>query len=219
MEIKPEWTVLDMACGGGTLAIPLAQRVKHVTAVDFSPNMLAIVNRRCRGKGITNVATIQGRWEDDWESLGICSHDIAIASRSLIGDDVAQLIRKLHGAAKRAVYVSTLVGDGPFDRRLFEATGRHFKVGQDYIYYYNLLYEMGLRASVAFVREEHRNKWRSHEEALEDQRWMFHEMTGDEEQKVSAYLKEHLVRTDGGWELPYSRDCYWAVMWWSMTEG
>ncbi len=35
MDIDPYWTVLDMACGGGTLAVPLSQRVKSVTAVDF----------------------------------------------------------------------------------------------------------------------------------------------------------------------------------------
>ncbi len=140
---------------------------------------------------------------------------MAIASRSLIGEDVRALIGKLNKAARKRVYISTIVGDGPFDRRLFEATGRQFKAGQDYIYYYNLLYEMGIRASVAFVAEEHRNRWRSHEEALEDQRWMFHGMTGDEEQKVSAYLREQLVRTEVGWKLPYSRNCSWAVMWWS----
>lgn len=215
MDIDPGWTVLDMACGGGTLAIPLSQRVKSVTAVDFSSNMLQVVNRRCSQKGILNVNIVQGRWEDDWESLGIGPHDVAIASRSLIGEDVRGLIGKLDRAATKYVYISTIVGDGPFDRRLFEATGRQFKAGQDYIYYYDLVYEMGIRASVAFVAEKHRNGWGNHEEALKDQRWMFHGMTGDEEQKVSAYLKEHLVRTDGGWRLPYSRDCSWAVMWWS----
>ena len=101
MDIDSESTVLDMACGGGTLAIPLSQRVKCVTAVDFSSNMLQIVNRRCSQKGITNVRTVQGRWEDDWESLGIGQHDVTIASRSLIGEDVAGLIRKLDRAARK----------------------------------------------------------------------------------------------------------------------
>ncbi len=215
MDIDPDWTVLDMACGGGTLAIPLSRRVKSVTAVDFSSNMLDIVTWRCSRSGITNVKTVQARWEDDWESLGIGLHDVAIASRSLIGEDVRGLIGKLDRAARKDVYISTVVGDGPFDRRLFEATGRQFKPGYDYIYYYNLLYEMGIRAGVAFIAEEHRNGWGSHEEAMGDQRWMFRGMTGDEERKVSAYLKEQLVRTDDGWKLPYSRNCSWAVMWWS----
>jgi SAM-dependent methyltransferase len=215
MDIEPHWTVLDMACGGGTLAIPLATRVKAVTAVDFSSNMLAIVMDRSKQRGLGNVRTIQGRWEDDWDSLGIDTYDVAIASRSLIGNDLPGLIRKLDGAARRRVYISTLVGDGPFDRRLFEATGRQFKIGQDYIYYYDMLYGMGIRAGVAFIQEDHRNTWKSHEEALEDQRWMFHGMTKAEEQKAAAYLKEHLIPVNGQWRLPYSRRCHWAVMWWS----
>lgn len=76
MSIRPDWTVLDMACGGGTLAVPLAPFVKKITAVDFSENMLSIVRSRCEEKGITNVSTIHGRWEDDWVSLGIGQYDI-----------------------------------------------------------------------------------------------------------------------------------------------
>ena len=42
MQPHPEWTVLDMGCGGGTLALPLAKKVKSVTAVDFSEKKLYI---------------------------------------------------------------------------------------------------------------------------------------------------------------------------------
>jgi SAM-dependent methyltransferase len=219
MRLMPDWSVLDMACGGGALAIPLAGKVGSVTAVDFSSSMLDIVRGQCTRAGITNVATIQGRWEDDWESLGIGMYDVAIASRSLIGDDPQPLIRKLDGAARRAVYITTVVGDGPFDRRLFEASGRRHKEGKDYIHFYNLLYKMGIHANVAFIREQHRNGWESHEQALEDQQWMFHGMTAGEREKVSAYLEEHLTMVDGLWRLPYSRDCQWALMWWSKESG
>ncbi len=130
-------------------------------------------------------------------------------------NDLPNLIRKLDRAARRRVYISTLVGDGPFDRRLFEATGRQFKIGQDYIHYYDMLYEMGIRASVSFIPEDHRDSWTTHEEALKDQRWMFHGMTEAEERKVTAYLKEHLVLVNEQWRLPYSRRCLWAVLWWS----
>jgi 2-polyprenyl-3-methyl-5-hydroxy-6-metoxy-1,4-benzoquinol methylase len=85
MDLKPEWTVFDMACGGGTIAVPLAAKVKSVTAVDFSRNMLSILDRRCRVGVITNIDMILGRWEDDWEALGTVKHDIAITARSIAG--------------------------------------------------------------------------------------------------------------------------------------
>jgi SAM-dependent methyltransferase len=215
MRPRKTWTVLDMACGGGTIAIPLAKRVRKITAVDFSRNMLDILENRCREKGILNVETIHGRWEDDWSSLGIGPHDIAIASRSLLSDDVRGCIEKLRRIAQKAVYLSTVVGSGPFDQRLFEVTGRKFETGYDYIYYYNLLYEMGLRVNLVFIPENHRNEWGTLREALDGQRWMFRGgWTEEEEQRVQVYLKQNLVRTRGRWRLPYQRQCVWAVMWW-----
>ncbi|OPY72661.1 MAG: Mg-protoporphyrin IX methyl transferase [Syntrophorhabdus sp. PtaU1.Bin058] len=216
MMPRRTWTVLDMGCGGGTIAVPLARKVRSITAVDFSKRMIDIVDRRCHTGGITNVKTIQGSWEDDWNSLGIGVYDVAIASRSLIGDDVKGSIAKLDRAARKAVYITTIVGSGPFDKELYESTGRTLNMGKDYIYYYAALYEMGIMANVAFIPEHYRNQWDSHEEALEDQRWMFRGMmTGEEEDKVRAYLKRRLVQVLGRWRLPYSRQCRWAVMWWT----
>ena len=83
MELQPDWTVFDMACGAGTLAIPLAPMVKKITAVDFSRNMISALALRAKEKGIANIHMIVGRWEDDWNLLGIEAHDIAVASRCL----------------------------------------------------------------------------------------------------------------------------------------
>jgi SAM-dependent methyltransferase len=219
MRLRKNWTVLDMACGGGTIAIPLARKVRQITAVDFSRNMLDIVERRCREQGIINVDTIHGRWEDNWASLGIGAHDVAIASRSLMGDDAVVCINKLRKIARKAVYISTVVGSGPVDRPLFEATGREFRVEHDFIYYYNLLYDMGVRANVEFIPETHCNEWATLREAFDGQRWMFRDgLTQEEEQRIKSYLETHLDRVDNRWRLPYPRQCFWAVMWWNNGE-
>jgi SAM-dependent methyltransferase len=210
----PQWTVLDMACGGGTLAVPMAGMVKGITAVDFSATMLALLKMRCWEKGIANVRPILGRWEDDWEELGIGLHDVAIASRSLLADDARASVDKLHSAARKRVYISTMVDSGSFDRPMFEATGRKFNMGPDYIHFYYLLYDMGIHANVAFIPEYHANAWGSHEEALEDQRWMFHNLASEEEERVKIYLREHLSFVNGRWRLSYERLCLWAVIWW-----
>lgn len=77
-----------------------------------------------------------------------------------------------------------------------------------------MLYEMSIMANISFIREQHTNQWDSHEEAFEDQRWMFREMTEEEEDKIRIYLKRHLIQVKGNWRLPYSRNCHWAIMWW-----
>jgi SAM-dependent methyltransferase len=216
LKIEPEWSVLDVACAGGTLAIPLATRVKSVTAVDYSREMLDILEERCAEKGILNVTPVKGWWEDDWGALGIGVHDVAIASRSLRSHDLFASVMKLNRAARKQVYISQSVGDGPFDRRIFEATGRKLDMGPSYTYiYYSLLYQhMGILANIAFIREDYNNDWATHEDAVDAQRWMFHNLTSLEEERLRNFMDEHLIRVDGRWRLPYEMQCNWAVMWW-----
>ena len=121
-----DWSVLDVGCGAGTLAIPLAGLVRRVTAIDFSDAMIALLNHRCLENSLTNITARVIGWEDDWEQAGIAEHDVAIASRSLIVDDLQAALCKLNSKARRRVYLSSLVGDCPCDRKIFEILGRDF---------------------------------------------------------------------------------------------
>jgi SAM-dependent methyltransferase len=214
IEVKSRWTVLDVGCAAGTLAIPLAERVKTVTAVDISGNMLALLQERCSKLAITNIRTIHAGWEDNWDAMGIGIHDVAIASRSLITDDFRNAITKLNNAARKRVYLSTIVGDGPLDRRIFEALGRELNPGPDYIYVYNLLYQMGITANVNFITYKERNSYESHEDAYRVIKCRFEEMNTKEEETLWNYLKEHLVCRNGNFEMSYSRKIRWALLWW-----
>jgi SAM-dependent methyltransferase len=216
---EPQWSVLDMACGGGTLAVPLAKRSRQVTAVDFSDKMLEIVKEKCKEEKVVNITTINARWEDDWNACGIGGYDVAIASRSLVVDDLRAAILKLDAAARERVYLSTIVGDGPYDRRVFEALGRPLNMGPDYIYNYNLLYQMGIHAEVTFIEEKNNRCFEDREDAMNSMRWMLDDLTPAEERTLRAYLDEHLARGDEGWRMDYDRSIRWAVMWWRKEGG
>lgn len=214
MEPQPEWTVLDMGCGAGTLALPLAERVRSITAVDFSEKMLSIVREECAARSINNIRTIHARWEDDWALAGIGLHDVAIASRSLVVDDLQGTITKLNAAARRRVYIVTIVGDGPHDRQAYQALGRDLQVGPDYIYNYNILYQMGIYAKVDFIGQQIQEAYGDREAAMDSVRWMFQDMTREEEGRFEQYMAEHLICRDGWWMLDYARTIRWAVLWW-----
>jgi hypothetical protein len=164
--------------------------------------------------GINSVRTVHGRWEDDWNELGIGEHDVAIASRSLITEDLQTAVLKLNKAARKRVYISTLVGDGPYDRRMFEALGRELNSGPDYIYVYNLLYGMGIHAGVHFISYRERNSYKSHDDAFAVQKGRLGAMTSREENALKEYFKKHLVARDGKWEMDRCREIRWAVLWW-----
>lgn len=52
LSIPPGARVLDVACGTGNLAIPLARRGAVVTGVDIAPNLLAQARERARAEGL-----------------------------------------------------------------------------------------------------------------------------------------------------------------------
>jgi SAM-dependent methyltransferase len=218
MELRRSWTVLDMGCGGGTLAIPLASRVKHITAVDFSDKMLERLRAEAGRKKIRNISAVKASWEDDWAKAGIGVYDIAVASRSLAVDDIQAAIQKLNNAARRRVYISTIVGSGPFDRNIFDAIGRQYNHAVDYIYIYNLIYQMGIRANIDFIENEKERNFESHEDALNSYIWMFQDMTAKEKEKLKKYLNEHLIKFNGKWSLDYKQTVIWAVIWWKKEE-
>jgi SAM-dependent methyltransferase len=216
MQPKNDWSVFDMGCGSGTIAVAVAPYVRSVTAVDFSGKMLDAVRVRCAALNIHNVTCILGRWEEDWEELGIGMNDVA--SRSLVADDLRESIRKLEGRALQKVFVSTVVGDGPFDRLLYDAIGRPLDLGPDYIYNYNLLYQMGILANVTFIKECRNRLYESHEDALQSMLWMLDTLKPGEEMKLKRHLDKHLVRQNGGWRLSYDRIVPWAVLWWEKEK-
>ncbi len=213
MAAKAEWTILDVGCGAGTLALPLAGLVRQVTALDFSEVMISILEEKCRERGIANVTSRVVSWEDDWDAAGIAEHDVAIASRSLVVEDLHAALVKLHNKARQRVFISSLVGDGPFDRRIFEAIGRDLDRGPDYIYVYNLLNQMGIFADITFVMNgDSRKNYTDIEEAVKGFHWMIDNMTAEEEILLRAYLEKNLVRRSEGWSLAYKHPVRLSVI-------
>ncbi|OPY72653.1 MAG: ubiquinone/menaquinone biosynthesis methyltransferase [Syntrophorhabdus sp. PtaU1.Bin058] len=211
---RKTWSVLDMACGAGILAVPFARHVRSVTAVDFSEAMLERLQERCRETGISNIRILKASWEDNWSKAGIGLHDVAIASRSLVVDDLRHAVMKLNNIARKRVYISTIVDDGPYDRRIFDAVGRKLDAGPDYIYNYNLLYQMGIHANVCFITEDYQKTYGDRYEALDSARWMVGDMTPEEEKRYVDHFDKHLVCYAGRWVLDYRRTIRWAVIWW-----
>lgn len=52
---KPDMTVLEFGCGTGSTAIIHAPYVRHITATDFSQNMIAIARQKAADRNIQNI--------------------------------------------------------------------------------------------------------------------------------------------------------------------
>jgi len=214
--LKPEadWSVLDIGCGAGTLAIPLASKVRSVTATDISDEMLGHLEERCRELGLTNVRPVLAGWEDDWNATGVAQHDVVLASRSFFAADLRAGVAKLNAFARKRVMIVSLVGDGPYDRAIFDAVKRPLYRGPDFRFVTNYLAQEGIFANVTFIREVDDKTYATLDEAVQGMRWMLDDLTPAEEMLLRAHLFERCVPRDGGLALPSPKVTRWAAIWW-----
>ncbi len=212
---EPEYRVLDVGCAAGTLAVQLASRVHQVTALDISPMMLDRLQATCKQRGIQNIQPVQASWTDDWDRLAIEPHDVVIASRSLIVPDLRQAIEKLNRYAIRRVCISTPVGVGPLDPVMFQAIGRPCNFGADYIYVYNLLYQLGINANLHFIAYQENRTYQDKDAVVTAMRHRIGELLPQEERALQEYVDRTFVCREGTWQRVEPHIIRWAVMWWS----
>jgi SAM-dependent methyltransferase len=210
----PDWTVLGVGCGAGTLAIPLASEVQSVTAMDISDKMLELLSRRCGELGIANVKPVLAAWDDDWPAAGIGPHDVVLASRSFFATDLRGAVDKLTALARKHVMVVSLVGDDPYDRAIFDAVKRPLYRGPDFRFITNYLTQAGIFANVSFIREIEDKTYATLDEAVEGMRWMLDGITPAESALLRAHLSDRCVRGDGRLALPSPKVTRWAAIWW-----
>ena len=60
LAVHPPLRVLDLGCGDGTTAVPLAQLGADVTGIDIARNLVAAGNQRARDLGLANLAFREG---------------------------------------------------------------------------------------------------------------------------------------------------------------
>ncbi len=150
MEVSPECTVLDVGCGTGALAIPLARKVRRVTALDWSSAMLNVLRQKAREARIGNIVPIAGNWLEVRIGSEIEPHDVVVASRSLPMGNLGRALAKLDAATKRRCYLTWTVKDD-YEDELADILGSDYHASPPYTIIYNLLYSMGICADIEIM--------------------------------------------------------------------
>lgn len=213
-------TVFDMGCGSGTLALPLARAGHHVYAADFSPVMIDLMMQRAKLEKIDEyIHPIELSWDGDWGRIEAPVCDLAFASRSLATSDMRAALRKLSSMARRRVCVTLTTGMSPrADVVLMEAIGRKLPKFPDCVFAFNILWEMGIQATVDYIRSARKSEFESFEEAI-DKTCEILEATPEERTRLIEYSAEHLHETRGDdgvprWEYDHDRITSWAYITW-----
>ncbi len=148
-HIQPSDHVLDIGAGVGRFTLPIARRSAAVTALDLSPDMLAMLSHRCARANIDagRIRIMQG----NVEALSLDAYDVVLAAWSLYRlRDPLRTMRKLVAATKRTLIV--IDGD-----HADSSDDKHIGVC-NYLYLAGLLRDAGARASVHVIEDVQTDK-------------------------------------------------------------
>ncbi len=149
LDLAGARSVLDIGCGPGTLALPLAQRGFEVVALDYSERMLEQLHEKAGAEGLTNIRALHRSWEDDWHDVPVC--DIAIASRSTTVDDLEMALHKMARHARLRAYFS-YPADGFFvSREILEQLGTQPPLLPDLLLALGMLRRMGVHPRLDYI--------------------------------------------------------------------
>ena len=213
--IKPDFEVLDIGAGPGTLAIPLAKLVDRVVALDPSKGMLNVLNESAVEEGLSNIETLNKTWQEVDDSEIRESFDLVITSNVLWQfDDIGKQLRRVHDASRRYYCVILHAGlTDDLDREMWSRImNEEYNFGIDYIYIYNILYTRGIYANVnvidsAYTFEKSVNDAIDYYEYLFD---LYTEITPRIKRMIKDYIVENAV--DGIYRRESTTKS--AVMWW-----
>jgi SAM-dependent methyltransferase len=208
LDLKNIDSLLDVGCGVGNLSLKLALKLSKVYSLDYSKKMLELLNQNANEQNITNITTINKSWYEPWNEVP--NADLVIASRSMEVKDMKEALYKLNAKANKKIVLSYKVGGSFVSQEILDVLKRDIIKKPDYIFLVNILYSMGINASVNFVQSEGRGTiYTSKEKFIESVSWSIGSLRDDEIQSLEEYynslsedkkLKEDFV--------------YWAILSW-----
>jgi cyclopropane fatty-acyl-phospholipid synthase-like methyltransferase len=213
MDICKEDVVLDIGCGPGTLAIPMAKLVKQVIAIDFSKQMLDELEEYAKKEGITNIKTYHIGWDDDWSALP--EVDIVVASRSVEVQDIETSLSKISSHAKKACYVTYKAGGSFVDMDILDFIGKKIITKPDFWYIPILLYKDGFLPQIDYITSQRGSiKSSTADEFVESLIWSLGSL--DEAQQKRAREYHHLfIETNQNQPKPFT----WTFIAWNCQRG
>ncbi|MFZ0004805.1 MAG: methyltransferase domain-containing protein [Methanoregula sp.] len=217
LSVNRTTRVLDIGAGPGTLAIPLASKVKEVTAIEPGAGMIAALEERVRKERITNITCVRKTWEDVDPGRDLSGpYDLVIASLSLTMHDIREAVQKMDRVSCGEVCLYWFV-DLPFWERMYADLilplhGTTYCPGPKADCLWNVLYQSGIYANVEMLPLDKEYRFTSRREMTGFFQKRFDTKTPDQKRMVDTYLSP-LIHADGD-DVVISGESTFAKIWW-----
>lgn len=210
-------SLLDVGAGTGRFTVALAPLVEQVIALEPSASMLKYLRAELAALDITNVQTLQMRWEEAPAELHadfvICSHVLY----PLL--EIEPFLQKLHTASTRACY---LYLRATHIDALTAPLWRHFHREERclppcYIHVLDVLFEMGIYAQVQVVESPFTLSYPSLQDAEDELiEQLILEDRAETRHELRALLENWLTVSEDGasWQSP-PQEMVSAIVWWT----
>lgn len=201
--LQPTDSVLDVGAGAGRYSMPIAAKVARLTAVEPSTGMRASFEEEAARRGINNITIVPSGWED----ADVQSHDVAFVANVLyFVKDAVRFIEKLDAHGRRACFIHHRVEERASGLLpLYEQVWGHPRPPEPgALDLYNLLFSLGIRASLQLVPRPAPVRFETGEDVMREARQSL-ELLGDDtthDQRIEAFLRGVVTRRDGLLEFP-----------------
>ncbi len=182
--------VLDIGCGVGNYAIPLARAAQRVTALDPSQKLLDLLAKKAEGDGLINIELLRSFWNREVALPMRKQYDFVMASFCPGVTDADGLIR-LHNSSARncAIIGYHSSADPELDRLYREITGKGSEPNIfEIVYPFNLLYGLGIAANLKLFTWRNRQRFSSGHAYASCER-LFERLTPLDDRKRAAILR------------------------------
>jgi len=187
MNLEGVKTALDIGCGTGNLALPLARKLRKVYALDFSPEMLRHLKENTARAGVDNIVPRRLSWTDPW--TGIPKVDIALCSRAMGGEGLRTALEKMNRKARLRCYLTLHSGGSFLGDDVLALLDRDIAPRPDYIYAVNILYQMGIRARVDFLQSTGGMAYASADLFVESIQWRIGQLSTKEKTRLRRFYR------------------------------
>ena len=213
-EVSSHHTVIDVGAGAGRLALPLALRCRHVTAVEPSGSMAAVFLEQAEEYDIDNVTLVRSSWEQaevDAADFVLCVHVIYTVR------EIERFLRKLGSHARERVLV-VLFASPPQSQnyslwKLIHGEERLPLPGLPQLE--EVLRELGVDAQIEMLPPQPSRGFDTPEQAVQQLGQRLYLRPGsDEASLLEKTLPELLEEADGAYRIRGTQPLEPALVWW-----
>lgn len=190
--LSPKSNVLDIGAGTGAYTLPLARFVEQVTVVEPSEGQISRLMKRAQNENLSNIRIINKRWEDVKRDE-LERYDLVNAAYCFHMPDIKKALQCMLDVTDKYLFLIALVDHGFGD--VYERVFGDQNVGPDYIYLYNMLYQMGYKANVEILTREYQLPLDMQLNILRES----YDFSSDVEAKFKDYLfsTDRIIEADG----------------------